>query len=207
MTSARADAQRLAHPLVRLSPALPRPVDPHTVRGMVVPLRYSYWLLLVVTLAALGSCTGAWANKSTGYREAPPQYVQADDMCVPGLVTTMGLPGRPNVDSCEDDCVASFNELMRRIPPRRRPARQLEVEQFGKYMAECPDYCVRARLTRVVESGRTQNYTWAECAPGSGGCCSHHGGICGLDGIRIACCDGQRSPTCFFDGTRMILTR
>ncbi len=28
------------------------------------------------------------------------------------------------------------------------------------------------------------------------GCCSHHHGVCGCDGGRARCCDGQLSPTC-----------
>ena len=28
------------------------------------------------------------------------------------------------------------------------------------------------------------------------GCCSHHQGVCGCDGGRARCCDGQLSPTC-----------
>ncbi len=28
------------------------------------------------------------------------------------------------------------------------------------------------------------------------GCCSHHRGVCGCDGGRAVCCDGQYSPTC-----------
>ena len=29
-----------------------------------------------------------------------------------------------------------------------------------------------------------------------GGCCSHHGGVCGCSGGRIVCCDGVFSPSC-----------
>ena len=28
------------------------------------------------------------------------------------------------------------------------------------------------------------------------GCCSHHGGVCGCSGSRVACCDGTLSPSC-----------
>lgn len=28
------------------------------------------------------------------------------------------------------------------------------------------------------------------------GCCSHHGGVCGCQGGRAVCCDGQYSPSC-----------
>jgi hypothetical protein len=28
------------------------------------------------------------------------------------------------------------------------------------------------------------------------GCCSHHKGVCGCEGGRALCCDGQLSPTC-----------
>ena len=31
------------------------------------------------------------------------------------------------------------------------------------------------------------------------GCCSHHQGVCGCDGGRAKCCDGQLSPTCGCD--------
>ena len=31
------------------------------------------------------------------------------------------------------------------------------------------------------------------------GCCSHHSGVCGCDGGRAKCCDGQLSPTCGCD--------
>lgn len=29
-----------------------------------------------------------------------------------------------------------------------------------------------------------------------GGCCSHHGGVCGCEGKRQLCCDGMLSPSC-----------
>ena len=28
------------------------------------------------------------------------------------------------------------------------------------------------------------------------GCCSHHQGVCGCNGGRTVCCDGQLSPSC-----------
>ncbi len=28
------------------------------------------------------------------------------------------------------------------------------------------------------------------------GCCSHHGGVCGCNGGRAVCCDGNFSPSC-----------
>ena len=28
------------------------------------------------------------------------------------------------------------------------------------------------------------------------GCCSHHGGVCGCNGGRAVCCDGEYSPSC-----------
>jgi hypothetical protein len=31
------------------------------------------------------------------------------------------------------------------------------------------------------------------------GCCSHHQGVCGCEGGRAKCCDGQLSPTCGCD--------
>ena len=31
------------------------------------------------------------------------------------------------------------------------------------------------------------------------GCCSHHNGVCGCEGGRAKCCDGQLSPTCGCD--------
>jgi hypothetical protein len=31
------------------------------------------------------------------------------------------------------------------------------------------------------------------------GCCSHHSGVCGCEGGRAKCCDGQLSPTCGCD--------
>jgi hypothetical protein len=36
-------------------------------------------------------------------------------------------------------------------------------------------------------------------APERPGCCSHHGGVCGCEGNRAKCCDGQLSPTCGCD--------
>jgi len=31
------------------------------------------------------------------------------------------------------------------------------------------------------------------------GCCSHHHGVCGCEGGRAKCCDGELSPTCGCD--------
>lgn len=31
------------------------------------------------------------------------------------------------------------------------------------------------------------------------GCCSHHRGVCGCEGGRAKCCDGELSPTCGCD--------
>src|SRR5262245_32306349 len=36
-------------------------------------------------------------------------------------------------------------------------------------------------------------------SPSRSGCCSHHGGVCGCERGRAACCDGSPSPSCGCD--------
>ena len=35
--------------------------------------------------------------------------------------------------------------------------------------------------------------------PGHSGCCSHHNGVCGCDGLHAVCCDGTVSKSCGCD--------
>ena len=40
---------------------------------------------------------------------------------------------------------------------------------------------------------------WTPAGDSHRGCCSHHQGVCGCQGGRALCCDGQLSPSCGCD--------
>jgi len=52
---------------------------------------------------------------------------------------------------------------------------------------ECAWFLTQGRATPVPDR---------EWVLAKSGCCSHHGGVCGCQGGRDVCCDGQFSPTC-----------
>lgn len=80
----------------------------------------------------------------------------------------------------------------------RRWARHLE--DFKRALGSTPAFNEQACMQLIEPSGEGEALARRVC-------CSHHKGVCGCDGGRAVCCDGNLSPSCGCNREEILVRR